>query len=188
MPHPDHGTRSRYLLLAASTTPVAAEKRKEDTAAPKRPFGTCQVRLSVDAIWGRGEKPHSPSDSYSTKCLEYEFSEVQRRCVGMGGPSSPRFVRSTRSSSHPSSSRCAAVTKRISSGLRSSMCFYEIVAPSPLIDPSPCLALRRSSSAMRSSCSLASPGSVIPKARRSFPSLAEFRALHLHEAIPPHRR
>jgi hypothetical protein len=56
MPYPDHGTRFRYLL-AASTTPVAAEKRKEDTVAPIRPFGTCQVRLPADAIWGRGEKP-----------------------------------------------------------------------------------------------------------------------------------
>jgi hypothetical protein len=56
MPHADHGTRFRYLL-AASATPVAAEKRKEDTIAPIRPVGTCQVRLSADAIWGRGEKP-----------------------------------------------------------------------------------------------------------------------------------
>jgi hypothetical protein len=56
MPHHDHGTRFR-CLLAANTTPVGTEKRKEDTVAPIRPFGTCQVRLSADAIWGRGEKP-----------------------------------------------------------------------------------------------------------------------------------
>ena len=53
-----------------------------------------------------------------------EFSEVQLRCVGMGGASASRFLRSTRSLSHPTSTRSAALTKRMSSGLRSSMCLW----------------------------------------------------------------
>src|SRR5215204_4247162 len=45
------------------------------------------------------------------------------------------------------------------------------------MDTSPCWALPRSSAPMRSSCSFASPGSGIPKARRSFPSLRSLSCL-----------
>jgi hypothetical protein len=48
-----------------------------------------------------------------------EFSEVQPRCVGIGGASAPCFLRSTRSMSHPTSPRSScAQAKLVSRALR----------------------------------------------------------------------
>ena len=60
-----------------------------------------------------------------------EFSERQRRCVGMGGASSPRFLRSTRSMSHATVSRSAAILSVRSSRVRSTSVL--------VVDPTPAL-------------------------------------------------
>src|SRR5215208_6322769 len=51
-----------------------------------------------------------------------EFSEVQRRCVGMGGASAPSLNRFTRSLSHLTSSLSAAILAWRSSRVSSSIC------------------------------------------------------------------
>jgi hypothetical protein len=61
--------------------------------------------------------------------LEEEFSEVQRRCVGIGGASSPPFLHFTRSLRHSTLTRSAAVRKYISSPDRAGVSF-EVSRPS----------------------------------------------------------
>src|SRR5215207_6517189 len=93
------------VRTAGSPLPKRAEGRTH------RPCADCIDRSQ--ATQGKG---------YASKLLEAAFWEVQRKCGGMGGASAPRFLRSTRSLSHPTSTRSAAVTKRMSSGRRSSIC------------------------------------------------------------------
>jgi hypothetical protein len=64
-----------------------------------------------------GSRPYSP------ECVECEFSEVQRRCVGRGGASSRPFLRFTRSLRHSTVTRSAAVRKCISSPDRAGVSF-----------------------------------------------------------------
>ena len=94
---------------------------------------TCQGLARSDQIVPRspykgvkraGRRSPGPSPCpYSPKCVEYEFSEVQRRCVGIGGASSPLFLRFTRSLRHSTVTRSAAVRKYISSPDRAGVSF-----------------------------------------------------------------
>ena len=53
-------------------------------------------------------------NSVKAKFAFWDFSEVQRKCVGMGGASAPCFLYSNLSWSHPTSTHSAAVMKRMS--------------------------------------------------------------------------
>ena len=74
--------------------------------------------------------PMTPGGVYSPECVECEFSEVQRRCVGRGGASSRPFLRFTRSLRHSTVTRSAAVRKYISSPDRAGVSFVEVSRPS----------------------------------------------------------
>ena len=67
--------------------------------------------------------------AYSPECVEYGFSEVQRRCVGIGGASSPPSLRFTRSLRHSTVTRSAALRKYISSPDRAGVSFVEVSRP-----------------------------------------------------------
>jgi hypothetical protein len=88
---------------------------RSDQIVPRSPY---------KGVKRAGRRSPGPSPCpYSPKCVEYEFSEVQRRCVGIGGASSPLFLRFTRSLRHSTVTRSAALRKYISSPDRAGVSF-----------------------------------------------------------------